>query len=238
VAISELVRDGQARRAAVPIEIMLIDDEDLVRQGFQQALGEAADIAVVAETRVGPEALDLARRRRPGVILIDAGLSRQDGTEIVRELARSPAGHFPGVIALTSLELDDYLFHMLKAGARGFLLKSVSQSELVYAVRAVARGHAFVCPAMMRRLIDRFEILPPPGAGSYANALAALSRREKQVLAGVAVGKSNQEIACELHLTAATVKSHVSHILAKLGLPNRMHAALLAHRVGLVSPPW
>ena len=218
------------------IKVMLIDNEDLVRRGFRLALGETPDISVVADVRVGAEALRIARERRPRVILVDAGYSRQRGDpEFVRTLARSAAETDSRIIVLTSHDVDEYLFHTLKAGASGFLLKAVSQEELVYAVRAVAGGHAFICPVMTRRLIDRFEILPP--RENPHGTLTALSRREIQILVGIAMGKSNQEIARELYLTAATVKSHVSHILAKLRVPNRVHAALLAYGVGLVRLP-
>ncbi|MFE9999828.1 LuxR C-terminal-related transcriptional regulator [Streptomyces avermitilis] len=214
---------------------MLVDNEDLVRRGFRQALGEAPYITVVADTRVGEEALRMAELRRPQVVLVDAEC------EFIRKLAQPSgtalAGVAPGIIVLTSNALDSHLLGSLKAGARGFLLKSASQDELISAVRAVADGAAFLCPTMTRRLIDRFEILPPPHERSHAVALASLSGRETQVLCGIAMGRSNQEIAHELHVTLATVKSHVSRILAKLELPNRMHAALMAQRSGLVHPP-
>ncbi|MDC0768697.1 LuxR C-terminal-related transcriptional regulator [Streptomyces sp. HD] len=217
------------------LEVMLVDNEDLVRRGFRQALGEEPDITVVADTRVGEEALRMAELRRPQVILVDAEC------EFVRKLARplgtAVPGVAPGIIVLTSNALDSHLLGSLKAGARGFLLKSASQDELISAVRAVADGAAFLCPTMTRRLIDRFEILPPPHERSHAVALASLSGRETQVLCGIAMGRSNQEIAHELHVTLATVKSHVSRILAKLELPNRMHAALMAQRSGLVHLP-
>lgn len=229
------------------LEVMLVDNEDLVRRGFRHALGDAPDITVVADTRVGEEALRMVELRRPQVVLVDAGY------EFIRKLAQPSAaaaseiapgmspgmahGVAPGIVVLTSIDLDSHLFGALKAGARGFLLKSASQEELTSAVRAVADGAAFICPTMTRRLIDRFEILPPPQERSHAVALATLSGRETQVLSGIARGRSNQEIAHELHVTPATVKSHVSRILAKLELPNRMHAALLAQRSGLVHSP-
>ncbi|MFF3242149.1 LuxR C-terminal-related transcriptional regulator [Streptomyces sp. NPDC002870] len=221
------------------LEVMLVDNEDLVRRGFRHALGEVPDITVVADTRVGEEALRMVELRRPQVVLVDAGY------EFIRKLAQPSAagaseiepGMSPGIVVLTSIDLDSHLFGALKAGARGFLLKSASQEELTSAVRAVAHGAAFICPTMTRRLIDRFEILPPPQERSHAVALATLSGRETQVLSGIARGRSNQEIAHELHVTPATVKSHVSRILAKLELPNRMHAALLAQRSGLVHSP-
>lgn len=222
------------------LEVMLVDNEDLVRRGFRHALGEAPDITVVGDTRVGEEALRMVELRRPQVVLVDAEY------EFIRKLAQPsgaaapgitpgiPPGIAPGIVVLTSIDLDSHLFGSLKAGASGFLLKSASQEELTSAVRAVADGAAFICPTMTRRLIDRFEILPPPQERSHAVALATLSGRETQVLSGIARGRSNQEIARELHVTAATVKSHVSRILAKLELPNRMHAALMAQRSGLV----
>ncbi|MEU3921608.1 response regulator transcription factor [Streptomyces sp. NPDC029004] len=217
------------------MEVILVDNEDLVRRGFRQALGEAPDITVIADTRVGEVALRTVELRRPQVVLVDAEC------EFIQQLARparaSAAGITPGIIVLTSIGLDSHLFGSLKAGASGFLLKSASQEELTSAVRAVARGAAFICPTMTRRLIDRFEILPPPHERSHAAALAALSGRERQVLWGIAMGRSNQEIALDLHVSPATVKSHVSRILAKLELPNRMHAALMAQRSGLVQSP-
>lgn len=217
------------------LEVMLVDNEDLVRRGFRQAIGEAPDITVVADTRVGEEALRMAELRRPQVVLVDAEC------EFIRKLAQlsetAVPGVGPGVIVLTSNALDSHLLGSLKAGARGFLLKSASQDELISAVRAVAEGAAFLCPTMTRRLIDRFEILPPPHERSHAVALASLSGRETQVLRGIAMGRSNQEIAHDLHVTLATVKSHVSRILAKLELPNRMHAALMAQRSGLAHLP-
>jgi DNA-binding NarL/FixJ family response regulator len=230
-------RCGVAADAPI-IDVLLIDNEDLVRRGFRQALGEASDIAVVAEARVGAEALRLARVLRPRIVLVDAGSSAPEGrADFVQALARSSGAASPRIIVLTSLDLDDYLVRTLKAGASGFLLKNISQDELIYAVRSVADGHAFICPAMTRRLVERFDILPRPAENSYPAALTVLSGRERQVLIGIAMGKSNQEIAVELYLTAATVKTHVSHILAKLQLPNRLQAALLAYRVGLVRPP-
>ncbi|TQK42325.1 DNA-binding NarL/FixJ family response regulator [Streptomyces sp. SLBN-118] len=213
------------------VEVMLVDNEDLVRRGFRQALAEASDITVVADTRVGETACRMVEQRRPQVVLLDAEY------EFIQKLARPAQAPAPGIIVLTSIGLDSHLFGSLKAGASGFLLKSASQEELTSAVRAVARGAAFICPTMTRRLIDRFEILPPPHERSHAAALAALSGRERQVLWGIAMGRSNQEIAHELHVSPATVKSHVSRILAKLELPNRMHAALMAQRSGLVQSP-
>jgi DNA-binding NarL/FixJ family response regulator len=202
--------------------VLLIDDEVLVRRGFRHALEEAGDLVVVGEASGVAEGLRLAQRHRPRVVI----------TADVAELARlrACAG---GVIALAGEGSDAQLHQVLTDGARGFLLKRASHEELLAAVRAVARGHAYLCAEVTGRLLDRFEILPPPE--EVDRGLGLLSERERQVLARMARGRSNDEIARELYLTCATVKSHVSHILAKLGQPNRMHAALFAQRLGMLS---
>ncbi|GLZ28688.1 DNA-binding response regulator [Lentzea sp. NBRC 105346] len=201
------------------VSVLLVDDEDLVRRGFRNALEETPDVTVVAEARTGAEAVDLFPRCEPSVVLT-ADLS-----------VLEPLHGRAGVIVVASSDQDALLHRALLGGARGFLLKRVSHEELVGAVRAVARGHAFICSEMTAHLVDRFELVPPADQLS----LGRLSSRELQVLACVARGRSNDDIARELYLTRATVKSHVSHILAKLRQPNRMHAALYAQRMGLVS---
>ncbi|NUT47971.1 MAG: response regulator transcription factor [Saccharothrix sp.] len=202
--------------------VLLIDDEVLVRRGFRHALEEADDLTVVGEASGAEEGLRLAQLRRPCVVIT------ADVTDLAR--LRAFAG---GVIALAGEGSDARLHQVLTDGARGFLLKRASHEELLAAVRAVARGHAYLCAEVTGRLLDRFEILPPPE--EVDRGLGLLSERERQVLARMARGRSNEEIARELYLTCATVKSHVSHILAKLGQPNRMHAALFAQRLGLLS---
>src|SRR5215207_10164253 len=170
--ISGGVADG-AVSAAVPIEVLMIDNEDLVRRGFRQALEEAPDIIVVAEARVGGEALRLARTVRPRIILVDAGSSPpEDRAEFVRTLARASASANAGIIVLTSVDREDYLVSTLRAGASGFLLKNVTEDELIYAVRSVADGHAFICPAMTRRLVEGFDILPRAAEDPHPAALA------------------------------------------------------------------
>ncbi|WP_167978823.1 LuxR C-terminal-related transcriptional regulator [Lentzea indica] len=165
----------------------------------------------------------LAQRHRPHVVI----------TADVTELARLRTCAVGGVIALAVEGTDEQLHRVLTDGARGFLLKRSSHEELLAAVRAVARGHAYLCAEVTGRLLDRFEIVPP--SEEMDRGLGLLSDRERQVLVRMARGRSNDEIARELYLTCATVKSHVSHILAKLGQPNRMHAALLAQRMGLLT---
>lgn len=201
--------------------VILIDDEVLVRTGLRHALEDEADVAVVGECARVTEGLPLARTRRPDVVL----------TADVAELARLRMFAAGGVIVLGARSTDEQLHQVLAGGARGVLLKSSSREELLAAVRAVARGQAYLCAEVTGRLLDRFEILPPPEEAD--RGLGLLSERERQVLVRMARGRSNDEIARELYLTCATVKSHVSHVLAKLGQPNRMHAALLAQRLGL-----
>lgn len=203
--------------------VLLIDDEVLVRRGFRHALEEEADVVVVGEATRGADGLRLAQRHRPRVVL----------TSDVTELVRLRTCAASGVIVLAVEGTDEQLHRTLTDGARGFLLKRASHEELVAAVRAVARGHAYLCAEITGRLLDRFEILPP--LEEVDRGLGLLSGREREVLVRMARGRSNDEIARELYLTCATVKSHVSHILAKLGQPNRMHAALLAQRMGLLS---
>lgn len=203
--------------------VVLIDDEVLVRRGVRHALEDAADVVVVGEAGRAAEGLLLAQRHRPQVVL----------TADVTELERLSTWTAGGVIVLAVESTDERLHRALTDGARGFLLKRASDEELVTAVRAVACGHAYLCAEVTGRLLDRFEILPPPE--EVDRGLGLLSGRERQVLVRMARGHSNDEIARELYLTCATVKSHVSHILAKLGQPNRMHAALLAQRLGLLT---
>lgn len=203
--------------------VLLIDDEVLVRRGVRHALEEAADVVVVGEAGRAADGLRLAQRHQPQVVL----------TSDVTELARLRTWAAGGVIVLAVESTDERLHRALTDGARGFLLKRASHEELMAAVRAVARGHAYLCAEVTGRLLDRFEILPPSEEAD--RGLGLLSDRERQVLVRMARGHSNDEIARELFLTCATVKSHVSHILAKLGQPNRMHAALLAQRLGLLS---
>jgi DNA-binding NarL/FixJ family response regulator len=209
----------------MPASVLLIDDEVLVRRGFRLALEEAADVVVAGETARVADGLALAQRHRPHVVIT------ADVTELAR--LRACVDGVGGVIVLAAEGTDEQLHRVLTDGARGFLLKRSSHEELLAAVYAVARGHAYLCAEMTGRLLDRFEILPPPEETD--RGLGLLSERERQVLVRMARGRSNDEIARELYLTCATVKSHVSHILAKLGQPNRMHAALLAQRLGLLS---
>ncbi|MGO1050910.1 LuxR C-terminal-related transcriptional regulator [Crossiella sp. CA198] len=205
--------------------MVLVDDEDVVRRGFGHVLGATADLAVVAECRADTAALRLLGRCRPEVVLVDAE------PEFLHAVTEAAGG--AGIIALGRSE--EHLFRLFAAGARGFLRKSVGLAELVYAVRAVGDGQSFVSPSVTQLVLDHLDL--PAHSQDYL-ALSTLSPRETEVLRALADGRSNREIGAELYLAAATVKTHVSRILGKLGLANRMQAALLAHRLGLVRPPW
>lgn len=214
------------------IRVLIADDQDLVRAGFAMIIDSRDDLEVVGEAADGAEAVALARSLTPDVILMDVRMPRMDGIEAARRLAES--GHPARIIMLTTFDLDEPVFGALRAGASGFLLKNVKPGELAEAVRVVARGEALLAPTVTRRLLDRFAAALPDGAAPPA--LDALSEREAEVLRLVARALSNDEIAEELTLSRATVKTHLSSILTKLGLRDRVQAAVLAYETGLVRP--
>lgn len=219
------------------IEVLLVDMQDLVRSGFSLALRNELDIDVVAEANSGELVLPLARKVKPDVIVMDIWMPDFDGAiKIMEGIHEMSADIRPKIVVLTSFKDDRYLFLSLRAGASGFLLKGATREELVDAVKQVTCGHAVVCPEMTRRLLDRFEIRPAHCLVAKADVAAeVLSKRELQVTRCMASGKSNQEIADELYLTPATVKSHVSRVLSKLGLRDRLQVALFAHDTGMVA---
>ncbi|MFB6723780.1 response regulator [Kribbella sp. NPDC056345] len=212
-----------------PIKVMVVDDQDLVRDGIAMILDGQPDIEVVAQAVDGADAirqaaaiLDLA------VVLMDVRMPVMDGIEATRQLAGGPR-----VLILTTFDLDEYVYDALRAGASGFLLKRSSRDELINAVRVIAAGDALLAPPVTRRLIDRFADtrLDP----AVAERIDVLTAREREVLVLVAKGNSNAEVADELHLTEHTVKTHVSRMLAKLGLRDRVQAVILAYDAGLVT---
>jgi DNA-binding NarL/FixJ family response regulator len=211
--------------------VLLVDDQELVRAGFRLIL-ENAGITVVGEAGDGVEALDVAAHCHPEVVLMDIRMPRLDGIEATRRLVASDPG--ARVLALTTFDLDEYVYAAIRAGASGFLLKDVKPSDLVHAVEVVARGDALLAPAVTRRLLDRFASAPAPGA--LPDALAALPARELEVLQEVATGASNAEIAARLFLSEATVKTYVSRLLARFDLRDRVQLAVLAYESGLVAP--
>jgi DNA-binding NarL/FixJ family response regulator len=219
----------------VSIKVLLADDQALVRGGFRAILDAEADIEVVAEASDGAEALELAARHRVDVALMDIRMPRLDGIEATRRLLAEPRSSPTRVLVLTTFDLDDYVYKALRAGASGFLLKEVLPEQLAPAVRIIAAGEALLAPSITRRLIERFAHLPVPGRQS-GTLLDELTPRELEVLRLLARGMSNAEIAQQLIVGEATVKTHVAHVLAKLNLRDRVHAVVFAYESGLVQP--
>jgi DNA-binding NarL/FixJ family response regulator len=217
------------------IRVLLVDDQPLLRTGFRFILENEPDIQVVGEAGDGAAGVRLARQERPDVVLMDIRMPVLDGVAATRELATLEGVR---VLMLTTFNVDDYVVEALRAGASGFLLKDVKASDLVEAVRVVAAGEAMVAPAVTRRLLDRLiQQVPAPGAQRSAGpALDGLTERERQVLELVAQGRSNAEIAAALVVTETTVKTHVHHLLTKLGLRDRTQLVVLAYDIGLVQP--
>lgn len=219
------------------VRVLLADDQALLRQGFRMILEAAGDIEVVGEAGDGAEAVALSAAAHPDLVLMDVRMPGMDGIEATRRiLAADPAVR---VLVLTTFDVDDYAFGALRAGASGFLLKDARPAELVAAVRTVAAGDAVVAPRMTRRLLEEYaHLLPVPEAERAGRfpGLADLTDREREVLVAMASGRSNTEIAAELYVSEATVKSHVGRILAKLGVRDRVQAVVLAYEAGLVRP--
>ena len=215
------------------ISVLLADDQALVREGFRLILEVESDIEVVGEAGDGVETVEQAKRVRPDVILMDIRMPGLDGIAATRRLAQ--AGVAARVLILTTFDRDDYLYEAMKAGASGFLLKDVRRDQLVQAIRTVAAGDALLAPTLVRRLVEDFCRRPPPGVGPPP-ALAELTERELEVLRLVARGLSNAEIAKELFLSEATVKTHLGHAMQKLDLRDRVQAVVLAYESGLIRP--
>jgi DNA-binding NarL/FixJ family response regulator len=217
------------------ISVLIADDQDLVREGLRMLLEAEPDLAVAGEAGDGGQALAQARLLDPDVILMDVRMPGLNGIEATARLVR--AGCRARILMLTTFDLDEYVYHALKAGASGFLLKDASREQLAGAVRAVAAGEALLAPAITRRLIEDFCRGPAPASGNPATGPAGgLSERELGVVRLVATGLSNAEIAARLYLSEATVKSHIARILAKLGLRDRVQVAVYAYERGIVRP--
>jgi DNA-binding NarL/FixJ family response regulator len=215
------------------ISILIADDQDLVREGLRMLLEAEPDLAVVGEAGDGGQALDRARLLDPDVILMDVRMPGINGIEATSRLVQ--AGSRARILMLTTFNLDEYVYHALKAGASGFLLKDASREQLTGAVRAVAVGETLLAPVITRRLIEDFCRGPAPGSPASGSA-GGLSERELGVVQLVAQGLSNAEIAARLYLSEATVKSHIARILAKLGLRDRVQVAVYAYEYGIVRP--
>jgi DNA-binding NarL/FixJ family response regulator len=219
---------------APPPRVVIADDQALVRGGFRMIL-EAAGIPVVAEAADGVQAVAAVAEYQPDVVLMDIRMPEMDGLEAARRILTTESGGTCRIIVLTTFDLDQYVYTALSAGASGFLLKDVSPEQLVAAVLMVRAGDALLAPSITRRLIERFASRPATET-SFHPDLSALTPRELEVLRLLARGLSNAELAEELYLSEATVKTHVARILAKLGLRDRVQAVVLAYEIGLVRP--
>jgi DNA-binding NarL/FixJ family response regulator len=216
----------------VTLRVLLADDQELIRSGLRMVL-EANGVEVIAEAADGREAVAQGIRLRPDVALIDIRMPVMDGIEAISLLAqRAPDVR---TLVLTTYDLDEYVYAALRAGASGFLLKSTPTPQLVQGVRLIADGGALLAPDLTRRLVERHLAAPPPGE-MVPPALRTLTDREREVLTHIARGSSNADIAAQLYIGEATVKTHVNHVLNKLGLRDRVQAVVLAYESGLVRP--
>jgi DNA-binding NarL/FixJ family response regulator len=219
------------------IRVLLADDQAMIRSGLRLILDDQPGITVAAEAADGAQAVALARRLRPDVCLVDIRMPRLDGLEVTRALAGPGVPDPLKVVIVTTFDLDEYVYGALRAGASGFLLKDISRAEMVAAIRTIATGDAVISPKVTRQLLDRFATSLPHPTTATATDLRAdtLTPRERELVLEIADGLSNSEIATKLVLSEKTVKTHVSNILAKLGLRDRVQIAIFAYQTGLVS---
>ncbi len=215
-----------------PIRVLVVDDQDLVRAGFALILAAEPDIDVVGEAADGAQAVQLALEQSPDVVLMDIRMDRMDGIEATREICARTAAK---VLVLTTFDVDEHVYDALRAGANGFLLKDIRRAELVEAVRVVAAGDALLAPTVTRRLINDL-LRRPRVALRPAARLGELTSREVEILRLVAQGLSNAELAQALQVSEHTIKTHVSNVLAKLGLRDRVQAVVYAYQSGLITP--
>jgi DNA-binding NarL/FixJ family response regulator len=223
----------------VTLRVVVADDQALVRAGFCGIVAATDGFTVVGEAGTGTEAVEVARRARPDVVLMDVRMPGGDGIEATRQITGSADTCATRVLILTTFDLDEYVYAALHAGASGFLLKSTQPAELVNAIRVVAAGDALLAPSVTRRLVAEFTRRPPlppaPPPTPPRGALPAITAREQEVLALIATGLSNSEIADRLCISEATAKTHVGHLLAKLNARDRVHLVILAYQAGIVS---
>lgn len=224
------------------IRVVVADDQDLVRSGYRAILGTYPDIVVAGEARDGEEAVLVAQRVKPDVVLMDVRMPRRNGIEATRDITANPTLARTHVLVLTTFDIDEYVYDALAAGASGFLLKDADPDEIAAAVRVVAEGDALIQPSVMKRLVERFVATRPrTGAGSVSGqsrrqVLEGLTGREREILSLVARGLSNDEIGSELFISPATVKTHLSRVMAKTGAHDRAGLVVFAYESGLVTP--
>ena len=217
-----------------PTTVVIADDQTLMRSGLRMLLDRAEGIAVVAEASDGASAVRIVREHRPDVALMDIRMPGVDGIEATRRVVMDPA-QTTKIVMLTTYDLDEYVYHAVRAGASGFLLKTTPPPQLIAAVRAAAAGEMLLAPEITRRLLEEYVRRPPPG-GPLPALLADLTDRELDVLRLVARGLSNSEISAALFVSEPTVKTHINRLFRKLGVRDRIHAVVLAYETGLVRP--
>jgi DNA-binding NarL/FixJ family response regulator len=218
------------------ITVLIADDQPLMRTALRMTLAGEPDIEVVGEAADGVESVELAERLRPDVAVMDIRMPNLDGVAATRRLTSPGDGKPVKVLAITTFDLDEYVVEALRAGASGFLLKDATPEELVHAVRVIGAGNALLAPTVTKRLLDQYARRLPPATPQSVDMLDKLTNRELAVLNLLARGHSNAEVGQALHLAETTVKTHVAHLLAKLGLADRVHIVVFAYESGLVKP--
>jgi DNA-binding NarL/FixJ family response regulator len=218
------------------IRVLVADDQALVRGSFRILVDSAPGLTAVGEAATGTEAVEIARRAKPDIILMDIRMPVMDGIEATRQITAAPETSAARVLILTTFDLDEYVFAALRAGASGFLLKDTRPADLLTAIRVVASGDALLAPAITRRLIEEFTRQPEPGQVPAA-AITAITEREREVLTLIGLGLSNTEIASRLYVSLSTAKTHVGRLLTKLGARDRAQLVIVAYNTGLVRPP-